>query len=638
MEWQFYRQDPTDPVLNPIAGEFFSSEAVGDAADALVREAIQNSLDARTRGADNVTSPARVRIFLSGDDGALSSAEIATWFGGIWPHVAASNNGLADPPSAEDRCPFLVVEDFGTCGLDGDPEAYCPDPGNPNNFLNFFRAFGHSDKGTHAKGSWGVGKTVFPRSSRISSFFGLTVRANDDRGMLLGRSVLKYHRVADQPFKSDGYFGERRNDGFVLPCEDPAALRRFREAFNIERASEPGLSIVVPWYTTTGDGCITKDDVVRAVISGFFYPMLAGDLEVHVVTPNDSQKLAATTLGEVLKGRTEKWAAVLLPIIELAQWWRENKGSVAATLVAPPPSSAQKWTPETITPETTKTLIPLALEHKRFAVRVPMSVRPRGAEPVSTHFDVICETTPDDSMNPVFIRDGLIISDVRPARATRGVRSIVVVEDDALASFLRDAETPAHTEWTPSTANFKTKYVYGPSAIDYVRAAVPELFAAIRRSDTAPDLDITLDAFFLETAGGGQGNSLREKKKLPDRKKQLPRFAISKVDGGFTLKRPPPPKEPRPAFEKFAIRIQAAYDVRSGSALRSYSPFDFDVAKAPVKIEQSGMRIISAVGKCIVAVVEDPEFRINVTGFDSNRDLFVDARVIKGEDDDDSED
>jgi len=35
--------------VNPVQGEFFASEEVGDIADSLVREAIQNSLDARPR-------------------------------------------------------------------------------------------------------------------------------------------------------------------------------------------------------------------------------------------------------------------------------------------------------------------------------------------------------------------------------------------------------------------------------------------------------------------------------------------------------------------------------------------------------------------------------------------------------------
>lgn len=46
-EWRFRRMQPGEMNIDPIEGEFFSTEALGSLADALVREAIQNSLDAR---------------------------------------------------------------------------------------------------------------------------------------------------------------------------------------------------------------------------------------------------------------------------------------------------------------------------------------------------------------------------------------------------------------------------------------------------------------------------------------------------------------------------------------------------------------------------------------------------------------
>ncbi len=47
--WRFYKQQPTDPIHNPISGEFFSTEAVGDATKAIIREGLQNARAARRR-------------------------------------------------------------------------------------------------------------------------------------------------------------------------------------------------------------------------------------------------------------------------------------------------------------------------------------------------------------------------------------------------------------------------------------------------------------------------------------------------------------------------------------------------------------------------------------------------------------
>jgi hypothetical protein len=134
------------------------------------------------------------------------------------------------------------------------------------------------------------------------------------------------------------------------------------------------------------------------------------------------------------------------------------------------------------------------------------------------------------------------------------------------------------------------------------------------------------------------------------------RFRINKLEGGFSF-RPPSAVElggthdgeaggaeegreaPAAAdFRQFAVRIKAAYDIRSGSAITSYSPFDFNVAKKPITVEHAGVEIRQQDGNQILAVVLEPEFHINVRGFDQNRDLFVDARILKERGDDDKQD
>ena len=45
-EWRFRRMLPGEMNIDPIESEFFSTEALDSMSDALVRESIQNSLDA----------------------------------------------------------------------------------------------------------------------------------------------------------------------------------------------------------------------------------------------------------------------------------------------------------------------------------------------------------------------------------------------------------------------------------------------------------------------------------------------------------------------------------------------------------------------------------------------------------------
>jgi hypothetical protein len=634
MKWQFYRQGPTDPVLNPIAGEFFSSEAVGDSAAALVRESIQNSLDARPGDGD---APVMVRIFLSGGSASISAADAKRWFEGIWPHVEAPRNGLAEAPHSDERCPFILIEDFGTLGLAGDPAAYVIDPSKPNDFLNFFRAFGHSDKGGHSKGSWGVGKTVYPRTSRISSFFGLTVRACDKKQMLLGRAILKYHHCERENFKSDGYYGRVRDDGFVLPSRDPDEIEAFRDTFRLRRESEPGLSVVIPWYIPSGDGAVDHCRVVRAVAEGFFMPILSGDLVVHVEEGGLHTCLDACSLETTVREYRGPWADRMVSIIAMARWWMDQDGTSTVEITAPEPSKAQKWSPDCISPEQVDRLIGLAGEPGPFAVRVPLHIRRKGGAATKAGFTVICESTDDEAGSVLFVRDGLIISDVRPTRTTRGVRAIVVVEDEVLAGFLRDAETPAHTEWNPGTANFKSKYVYGPSGIEFVRAAVPEIFAAIRKSDTTVDPNLTAEHFFIDRSGGQKLSKTSRKKKVVKERPvpKPPRFEISRHEGGFVLRNPPAKAVEEIPFAPFRIRLKAAYDTRKDNPLNSWSVYDFELIKPPLTAESAGVTLLpQPKGNELVVYVAEREFQLVVSGFDTTRDLFVDAKTMRGETDD----
>jgi hypothetical protein len=224
MQWHFNRPKPGDKNREPVLGEFFATEAITNPAEALVREGSQNSLDA---GSDNIV---QIRIYVSGQAGALSASSVSPFLEGAWSHIQAAGNGLRDAPNPTDPCSILTFEDFGTSGLVGDVTQWHDEMGTVNPFYYFFRAEGQSGKGEQDRGRWGVGKTVFPRSSRISSYFGFTVRSDDQRLLLMGQSVLKSHSVGGEYFSPDGYFGVRREDGLTLPIDNTQLIDTFRES------------------------------------------------------------------------------------------------------------------------------------------------------------------------------------------------------------------------------------------------------------------------------------------------------------------------------------------------------------------------------------------------------------------------
>ena len=60
--------------------------------------------------------------------------------------VGICSNGLANVPGPGSHCPYLVFDDFGTTGLDGDVTQWHKVEGTRNGFFTFFRAEGQSDK------------------------------------------------------------------------------------------------------------------------------------------------------------------------------------------------------------------------------------------------------------------------------------------------------------------------------------------------------------------------------------------------------------------------------------------------------------------------------------------------------------
>ncbi len=164
-----------------------------------------------------------------------------------------------------------------------------------------------------------------------------------------------------------------------------------------------------------------------------------------------------------------------LPLVELAKWANSLDESSFVRLSSPDTKRAWQWSKE-LFPE--DSLIDLQNRYERgdrIAVRVPISVREKNQPPRESFFDVfLYRDGSEQSGRPVFIREGIIVPDVRAPR-TRGVRSLVMAEDEPIAAFLGNSENPAHTQWQKDGDNFRGKYVSGTADLQFVIRTVHEL-------------------------------------------------------------------------------------------------------------------------------------------------------------------
>lgn len=623
LQWEFKTWDRSDKVRDPIQGEFFSTDAIRNPAEAFVRETVQNSLDA------GIGTPVRVRFYVSGLQAAVPPARMARYFNGAWSHFTAGGNGLRDVPSPTEVCPFLVCEDFSTRGLEGDPAQWQEFVDQKNHFYYFFRTEGRSAKSDQERGRWGIGKYVFPRSSRINSFFAVTVR-RDKRRLLMGQAVLKSHRLGDNFYKPDGWFGQDF-DGLVLPFEDTALIDEFCADFKLTRENQAGLSVVVPWY----DEEVKLSDIIAAAARDYFYKILSGDLVIDVETPTEKITLTADTLEPTVRAKDPELADELAPLFELSKWAIELDPKELNHIDVPPPENSYKWIDGLIPVDLVSSLRQRIQTGERIGFRIHLNVYPKDKQPLLSYFDVfLVRDDADEKGRPVFIRGGIIISDVRPPARARGIRAVVVVDDQPLATLLGDSENPAHTQWQKDGSNFKGKYKYGPSYIEFVTGSVVAIVRAIVETEQEVDPTLLIDFFSLPSTEGG----LKQKGKGPDGKKKQTspppsphpprkpqRFRINRISGGFSVT----PGD-ADALLPPRLEIRTAYDVRRGNPITRYRSEDFRLNQAPIKANLKGLQLIECEDNRMLVAVLDKDFGLTVNGFDENRDLVIRA-AVKGD-------
>lgn len=484
--WRFARMTPAEINQDSVQGEFFSRET--DLPGRVVREAIQNSLDAGRRN-----QQVRVRFVFSGERGAISVGRAAPYLKRLKKHVKAvvDAGGLrASPEDDEEQSAaldalacfgrpmtYLVIEDFGTKGLTGDPCANLEHERN-NNFWGFFRAIGISPKGESDAGSWGLGKWVFPDASVINTYIGMTQRVDEDNWLLMGMSLLKTHHLGSTKYRYYGSFAahDDRDDEawFPMPVsssDDPDFVLQTIEDFKLEERMErgTGLSVIVPYPRDE----LRPAAVARAVLTQYFLAIVRGALVVEIAHPEEGDRVidADSIADEVQRipesVRDDESAESLSGAIELTRWALNEPAGKHITLPAKRLSDAVAVHPDL------DQLRDRYERDERLAFRLTTDVRRRGLGTTEeTHFRLYAER--DETLgsgHDYFMRGPLRIPRMDHIERQKA-RVLVLVDDDSpLGHMLRDAEGPAHESWDPHAQRLKENWIGGYHRVQEVRRA-----------------------------------------------------------------------------------------------------------------------------------------------------------------------
>jgi hypothetical protein len=601
VEWYFrdISDDPSEKELTQQ--DQFNNDEVA-LAEALVRETIQNSTDA---GAS--AGQVRVRFALHTISTPVRTSIIRQVVDGLALNLKASELAV---PQQRDATRVLVVEDFGTTGLQG-----AVDVKDNGQFCGFWRRFGRSNKKEAQGGRWGLGKLVFPSASQVRTLLGLTRRADDASTWLMGQAILRNHQIDGVEKDSVGFWCDAKAAKKGMPISDPALCRAVRSEAGLVRGDEPGLSLIIPHVLPD----IEPLHLMAATVRNYYYPILTGRLVVEV----DDVVIDARTFEAVSRslGSEEVPASMLAFVRELQERRDKSPDAVLPT----------GWQTDTISgallgPEVAEELRAAFRRGQMLSVRAPLTVVPRGAAPMTSHIDLFLKpANPGERAQTLIVRGAITVPTEGKRAALTDTHAALEARHETISRLLGDAENPAHTRWNERAERLRNGWQGGGMVLRRVRAALHELHAVVFDRLDREDIDALIDFFSIpKPSRPGKGPTV-----VPGRFPNLPQpharpFRIERKAGGFSiLPNHDLPLETLP----LKLHIRCAYDVLSGNPFRRYSEFDFSFFSPDIQFEKVNADCWPTDFNEFDLSARKPEFRVDVVGFDQHRDLIVMAEV-----------
>jgi len=597
--WNFYKHIEGRPERDPQELEFFHNSSGW--CEPLVREIIQNSLDAVSRESDKLTISFKI-------------IDLPKEIENITENLISHYNSCYDNFNITDikQSKVLVIEDFGTTGLNGDISRTTSNDFD-SNFYKFWWAEGSSFKQGKSRGRWGLGKTVLHGASKIRAFWGLTLRA-DTKKYLMGKVILRNHSYKSERYDYNGYYANWKKDSkypdllTATPISDKKILKFFNDIFQLNRNGKPGLSLIIPYVKDD----ITFDDIIKYSIDNYFFPLMNDDLEVIVCEKNKSEKINQRTV----KNLSLKYEAKIgkSDLTDQFCFLESVKDFDKESLI--------ELTSEKTDIRFDKPAIEIEKIKKRFAnsellgFRIFTKIKPLNSKLRQTFFDVFLQKDQKLKKSEEFyIRSGIIINDIHMLKSP--ARALLLAEDEMISRFLGDAETPSHTNWLENTKDFKERYDNAPTTLRLIKNSIPKI---VKMIDTPPEgrnstllsavfPKLTTDPLNLPSNGGG------EKGKGKSTKSD---FRIKPVNDGFFI-------DLKNSGLKLPCQaeIMVAYDVAEGNPFEKWKLFDFSFKEVSIKGKGTRENKYTILNNKLSFEIVDPDFNIVITGFDRKRDLIV---------------
>ena len=607
MRWQHSVIPQDQPIETSKLGDFFKK---GIAAH-VVREISQNTMDNKVASAVaqlrfQFTTPANPKAF-------------DQYLKGLKEHVEACAIDGSDVDWSQSQ--LLLIEDFGTRGLEGDIH----DKSAEGSFANFWYRTGNSNKkqGSTKGGRHGVGKVVNAEASRVRAYFGYSVAYDSGQRTMLGRSYLKPHKLKNDGCDYHG-LGTFHAGGENKPMKPPegAEADAFASVVGFARKSHvAGLSLAALWPKED----VNAESIRAAVLSECLYQLTSGQLTVAI----NGNTIDAANVQEEL-GKADNPAALLkMHRVIKAACEASPQSYKRPNAIIDPANTSTRLTKDSFDPKVLEAMRADWLAGLPILVEAQVLLRLKGKPAVPAKFKLALAHAEPSEAAAVCVRDDVTVRGA-VSWGKRSAVALMVAQQNELSGFLGDAEGPSHEDWDPEYV--KDRYSYASQTIRCVKTALHTVYDVLTSGDADEPIENALINFFSWTPP----EEAKKKKKAPSKKKPLG---------------PPPEIERRPALVtvmkqkdgfivsatedasdagQFDLSIRCAYLVRFGDSFKEYSEYDFELEKGHVNFE--GATTVEAKGNRILVKGAGSGFYVRVHGLDTNRDLDVRVRATASSD------
>ena len=612
LKWLWPHVGPT-PVTFGMDAEIFDSDQFPN-AQTFVREAIQNSLDARVCRSTPVEVHFDFHKRLLGDRRKfLEDLQEKKALGLLsWPKEWENNS-----------IEWLTVQDFNSSGLLGDVGSRISD------FWNYWLNFGVSNKSGAGRGGRGIGRVTFLIASRINTVIGLTRRNEDHRLLACGMSVLKPVEV-DGELKTSYAYLAKDTDGNIFELYDGEDFHmELADAFEITehmQERQTGLSLAIPYPHQDQ----TPAKLTAAAIENFAPAIANGYLVVSV----DGRPIDAKSIDSEAERVQQLFVSPAMqenPVRLLELIRRANNTPDYSILIETP----KRFTSE-IDEDSKAHLRELWEKQGSISFQIDVPVIRNGRTSYSPISASLAKAAADSKAIDMFYREGMALPLVT-ARNTSNIDLVVQSNEGELATYLNFCEGKAHLDLLENRdvkEKLRERGFAGVGLKRFVKWLMDDIRAVVLPDAAEPDSSVMRDFFSVTRKddaaerpgpGGREGGEPNRPKLRPDEPVPPPRlqpFDIVPLADGFRI-------TANPKFEAFPVGLRAEVAYATGERRPKWSKHDFELEKLCVTGSKTH---VSISGNKIDASSCDKSFVVEVTGFDGRREIAVNLFSVEEDD------